>query len=443
MAYEIILGRDIPDREQFGLRGTILLGKHYVRMGQVETLSQPVYLDLHKAHVIFIAGKRGSGKSYALGVIAEGIQMLDDEEIRKRLSVIIFDTMGIYWTMKYPNHRDEPLFKDWGLEGKSIPIEIHTPFAFFKDWKEKGIPTDHPFAINAGELNPEDWNIAFELSFTDPVAVFIERVILTLLEQKGKEFSIDDILALVRADTKEERTVRNAAENRFLSAKRWGVFSPNATKIRDLAKPATVSVIDLSPYVTMPNGWRIKQLVLGIVAQKLFVERMITRRYEEFTAVESAAHYLLEEEKKVGEEMPLVWLLIDEAHEFLPKDARVGSTDALITLLREGRQPGIAMVMATQQPGKIHTDAMTQSDIILAHRLTAKIDTDALGALVQTYLRAGIDKELENLPRVPGTCLAMDDVNERIYPMRIRPRVSWHGGSAPGAVQVKKKIFEF
>jgi hypothetical protein len=37
----------------------------------------------------------------------------------------------------------------------------------------------------------------------------------------------------------------------------------------------------------------------------------------------------------------------------------------------------------------------------------------------------------------------MDDVNERIYPMRIRPRVSWHGGSAPGAVQVKKKIFEF
>jgi hypothetical protein len=49
MAYEIILGRDVPDREQFGLRGTILLGKHYVRMGQVETLSQPVYLDLHKA----------------------------------------------------------------------------------------------------------------------------------------------------------------------------------------------------------------------------------------------------------------------------------------------------------------------------------------------------------------------------------------------------------
>ncbi|MEK6822327.1 MAG: hypothetical protein AABY13_00740, partial [Nanoarchaeota archaeon] len=254
---------------------------------------------------------------------------------------------------------------------------------------------------------------------------------------------IDDILAVIRADTKEVPSVRNAAENRFLSVKSWGVFSPEATRVRDLAKPGVVSIIDLSPYVTLPNGWRIKSLVLGIVAQKLFVERMISRRYEEFGSVQSATHYLLEEEKQIGEKMPIVWLMIDEAHEFLPKDEKVGSSTALITLLREGRQPGIAMVMATQQPGKIHTDAMTQSDIILAHRLTAKIDTDALGALVQSYLRVGIDRELDNLPKLPGACLAMDDVNERIYPMRIRPRVSWHGGSAPTVVQIKKKIFEF
>ena len=90
--------------------------------------------------------------------------------------------------------------------------------------------------------------------------------------------------------------------------------------------------------------------------------------------------------------MPICWIMVDEAHEFLPNVGKTASSDALITLLREGRQPGIAMVMATQQPGKIHTDAMTQSDVILAHRLTAKIDTDALGALLQSYLRSGLDK---------------------------------------------------
>ena len=443
MAYEIILGRDAGEREKFGLQATILIGKHYVKMGQVTALSQPVYLDLNRAHVVFVAGKRGSGKSYSLGVIAEGISMLQDTEVKERLSVVLLDTMGIYWTMKYPNHKEEDMFKDWGLEGAGIPVEIHTPFGFFNDYKEKGIPTDHAFAINPGELTPEDWNTAFELSATDPIAVFIERIVLTLIETKGKSFEMDDVLEHIRNDVKELPNVRNAAENRFLAAKSWGVFSSQATPVKNLAKPGIISIIDLSPYVTMPNGWRIKALVLGIVTQKLFIERMIARRYEEFKSVESAAHYLLQEEKQVGEKMPIVWLLVDEAHEFLPRDEKVGSSTALITLLREGRQPGIAMVLATQQPGKIHTDAMTQSDIILAHRLTAKIDTDALGALVQSYLRVGIDKELDNLPRVPGACLAMDDVNERIYPMRVRPRVSWHGGGAPGAIQVKKKIFEF
>ena len=95
MAYEIILGRHPKDRDKYGLLGTVLLGKHYVKMGTVTTLSQPVYLDLNKAHVVFVAGKRGSGKSYTMGVIAEGISKLPPE-MRKKLSVIMLDTMGIY-----------------------------------------------------------------------------------------------------------------------------------------------------------------------------------------------------------------------------------------------------------------------------------------------------------------------------------------------------------
>jgi uncharacterized protein len=89
------------------------------------------------------------------------------------------------------------------------------------------------------------------------------------------------------------------------------------------------------------------------------------------------------------QEYPLVWLVIDEAHEFLPKDiSMLASSDPLITILREGRQPGISLILATQQPGKIHTDVLTQSDTVLSHRITAKIDTDALGTLMQSYMRS-------------------------------------------------------
>jgi hypothetical protein len=440
MAFEIILGRDEKDRQKFGTAGTILLGKHYVKMGQVTALSQPVFLDLNKAHVMFVAGKRGSGKSYTLGVIAEGIASLP-VEYRKKLSVIMLDTMGIYWTMKYPNHKDESLLKEWGFEGKGIDIVIYTPVGYYDKAKAQGIPTDKPFAIRPAELAPEDWFLTFELNENDPIAVFLERIILTL-KLEHDNYDMDDILEAIRKDTKEEPHVRNAAENRFIAAKEWGLFSKKATAIKDLAAPGQITVLDMSAYAVMPEGWKIKNLAIGLVAQKLFIERMIARKEEEFHSISSAVHYL-REDVHVETEMPIVWMLLDEAHEFLPFEGKTASTNALITLLREGRQPGIALVLATQQPGKIHTDAMTQSDIIVAHRLTAKIDTDALGSLLQSYLRTGLDKELDNLPRVSGAALALDDVNERMYPMRVRPRFSWHGGSAPGVIEEKKKVFEF
>jgi len=442
MVYEIILGREEKDQQTYGTAGTILLGKHYVKMGAITSLSQPVYLDLNKAHVVFVCGKRGSGKSYSLGVIAEGISQLP-QEYRSKLCVILLDTMGIYWTMKYANHKEENLLKEWNLEGKSIPVKIYTPFGFFKKWKEEGIPTDKPFALNPAELSPEDWNTTFELESNDPIAVFIERIILTL-KKSGKQYDIPDILALIEKDTSEEPHTKAAAKNRFISVQEWGLFSPNATPVKELAQSGQITILDLSAYAVMPNGWRIKHLALGIVCNKLFIERMKARKNEEYAQVHQAIHYLLEDhDEPKSEEMPICWIMVDEAHEFLPNIGKNASSDALITLLREGRQPGIALVLATQQPGKIHTDAMTQSDIILAHRLTAKIDTDALGALLQSYLRIGLDKELANLPRVAGACIAVDDVNERMYPMRIRPRFSWHGGGAPGLIEHKKEAFKF
>jgi len=141
--------------------------------------------------------------------------------------------------------------------------------------------------------------------------------------------------------------------------------------------------------------------------------------------------------------MPLVWLVIDEAHEFLPRDEKDANaaTQPLITIMREGRQPGISLMLASQQPGKIHTDVMTQSDIVLSHRITARMDVEALGLLTQSYMREGLTQAVDDLPRVKGAGVIFDDSNEKLYPMRVRPRFTWHGGEAPSAVKIKKKEF--
>jgi uncharacterized protein len=435
--YDIVIGRDEDEKKKYGLKGTVLIGKQYVRMGQSVSLANNIYLDIARSHVFFVCGKRGSGKSYTLGSIAEGLADIDPQ-IAQNISLIILDTMGIYWTMKYPNKKDEDLLRSWNLEPKSLPVKIYTPVGYYTQFKEKGIPTDAPFAIKPTELSATDWCMAFSVEPYSAVGTLISRVIYEL-QTAGTSYSLDDIIQAI-SRTSFDSVTQSAAQNLFFTAQNWGLFDSQATPLAELARGGQVTILDISCYATSPGGWSIKQLATAIVAQKLFIQRMISRKNEEYAEVHSTMNYFSETATQKREE-PLVWLIIDEAHEFLPKDTTVASSEPLITILREGRQPGISLILATQQPGKIHTDVLTQADTVFAHRITAKLDTDALAMLSQSYMRAGIISEMDTLPRVKGAGVIFDDTNEKLFSMRIRPRFTWHGGSSPVAIPSEKKYF--
>jgi len=437
--YDIVIGRNEKDRKKFGTDGTILIGKHYVKMGRTSSLANKIFLDMIRSHVVFVCGKRGSGKSYTMGVIAEGAADLP-KEIKQNISIIMLDTMGIYWTMKYPNKKDKDLLDDWVLEGKGLDVKIYTPTGYYSDYKKKGIPTDAPFSVKPSELDADDWNITFGINPHEPIGVLIERVIYEL-KDSGKEYDIDDVIKAINNDKDADNAVKDAAKNQFLNAKNWGVFDKKGTPLKELARGGQVTVLDVSCYATMPGSWNIKNLVIGLVSEKLFIERMVARKNEEYQEIHKSVNYF-GDEQAAKQEFPLVWLVIDEAHEFLPLKGKTMATDPLVTILREGRQPGISLILATQQPGKIHTDVMTQSDTVISHRITARIDTEALGMLMQSYMREGLDVQLDNLPRLKGAAIIFDDTNEKMYPMRIRPRLTWHGGEAPSALHKKEDLFE-
>ncbi len=433
---DIIIGRNQSDRKKFGEKGTVLIGKHYIKMGRDHTLSNNILMDIAGAHVVFICGKRGGGKSYTMGVIAEGMADLP-HEIKQNLSIILLDTMGIYWTMKYPNKEDADLLRDWKLEPKPLDVQIFTPTGYYNKFKKQGIPTDYPFSIKPSELSADNWCMTLGVKQTSDVGVLISDVINNLKEDVG-DYSMDDILKKIK-DSEYTNLTKGNAKNLFLNTKPWGLFNEDGTKLSELIRPGQITVLDVSCYATVPNSWNIKNLVIGLVAEKLFIQRMIARKTEEFNEIDRQMNFFGSEDKE-KKDTPLVWLVIDEAHEFLPVKGKTLATDPLVTVMREGRQPGISLILATQQPGKIHTDVMTQSDIVISHRITAKMDTDALGMLMQSYMRKGLTEELDNLPRVKGAAIIFDDTNEKMYPMRIRPRFTWHGGAAPNAVHKKKDI---
>ena len=434
MPFDVIVGRNESDKKAFGKRGLAFIGKSFVTMGNYTSLSNPIYMDVARSHVILIAGKRGSGKSYTIGTIAEALADLGREE-SGNISPLIFDTMGIFWTMKYKNKKDSGLLAEWGLEEKNIPMNVFAPFGYYQEYRDKGVDVDREFAIKLSELDSSDWVGLFELKFTDPIAVLIESVI-SELKNKKKSFGFKDIQDMVGRAENVSQEVKNSVSALFDAADTWKIFDEEkGTSIRDLIKAGETTVIDLSMYASL-GAFNVRALIIGIVSKKLFNERMAARKEEEIIAVQHGADYARYEIKR---DMPLVWIFIDEAHEFLPNEGTTPATNALVQLLREGRQPGISIVLATQQPGKIHTDAITQSDIVISHRVTAKLDTQALNDITQSYLYESISSKLNNLPRLNGSAIILDDNSERIYSMRVRPRFTWHGGEAPASI---KKIDE-
>ncbi|MBU2617012.1 MAG: DUF87 domain-containing protein [Nanoarchaeota archaeon] len=436
MAYDIVIGRTAADKKDFGDRGLVFIGKSYVQMGRYTSLSNRILMDIARSHVVLVSGKRGSGKSYTLGVIAEELSNLP-KEVSQNIGSLIFDTMGIYWTMKFRNEKDKELLRDWDLKSKNLPVRVFVPFGYYDDYTEKRIPVDESFALDVSEINVEDWILTFGLDITNPISILIQRVVSSLKDSEG--FDISDIIRRLKSEEGTSTETRNAAVGLFEAADTWGIFADNetkATQVSDLVSGGTTTVLDLSVYNSV-GSFNIRALVISLISKKIFNQRMDSRKKEEVQSVSRGLDLLSGGERK---DWPLTWIFIDEAHEFLPLEGKTAATDALIQLLREGRQPGISLVLATQQPGQIHKDVMTQSDIVISHRVTSKPDVEALNYIMQSYVLESVKKQMDDLPSEKGSAIILDDNSERIYPARIKPRFTWHGGEAPTAIEKRKGI---
>lgn len=437
MPYDIIIGRDAADKEAFADRGLAYLGKGYVRMGTYTSLSNKLWMDIARSHVILIAGKRGTGKSYSIAAIAEELSCLPEENA-KNIASLIFDTMGIFWTMKYPNEKEHDLLASWDLKAKPLPVRVFVPVGKAAAYRAKSIPVDATFALNPRELAADDWLTLFNIDIASLPGVLITRAITGLIEPQIP-FVLNDIIHALRNDQEAKEETKEIAVSLFTAAQSWGIFATGdeGTKVSDLLTPGTTTVLDISVY-SSTAVFNIRALVISLLSRKIFQHRMDARKQEEREAIQHGQEYLSQSGKH--RQQPLVWLFLDEAHEFLPREEKTPATDALVQLLREGRQPGISLVMATQQPGQIHRDAMSQSDIIIAHRVTSKADLAALNEIMQTYAVESIRQHMDSLPALKGAAIVLDDNSERIYPMRVRPRFTWHGGESPVSIKAEMKL---
>ncbi|MCD6547638.1 MAG: ATP-binding protein [Nanoarchaeota archaeon] len=438
MATEIVIGRTQSDFEKYGTEGTIFIGKQYIKMGDIMSLANKVLLDVVRPHVILVAGKRGEGKSYTLAQIAEGMAFFLPKEISQNIALLFLDTMGIFWTMKFPNYRDEALLHKWGLEPKGLKnVKLFVPGGKFDELKEKGIPVDEKFYLTTSEIEPLEWCFTFGIKPTDAEGILITRVVSNL-RKSGELFDIDDIVNKIKEDKEADEKTKASAITRFESVKDWGLFAKKGTELLDILQGGIASVLDISIYTHIYGAFSIRDLVIALFSKKILEQREAARKIEEKEEVERGYAYFGKREIK-KKKVPLVWIFIDEVHEFLPLQGKTLATGPLLQIIREGRQPGISLVVATQQPGKMNTDVLSQCDIVISHRVTSKMDIEALNSIMQSFMTQTLAQALDELPRVKGCALILDQNQERVYRVQMRPRFSWHGGETPTAIPPKPK----
>ena len=138
--FDIVIGRNKSDFDKYGTKGTILLGKHYVKMGQVTSLSNKVFLDVTRSHVMFVCGKRGGGKCLhgdTLIALSDGSQVpIKDLEKSDKEIISLKNNLKID-SMQKDEFFKRTVDKLYLLElrsGKKIKITAEHPLLTVKGW---------------------------------------------------------------------------------------------------------------------------------------------------------------------------------------------------------------------------------------------------------------------------------------------------------------------
>jgi hypothetical protein len=182
-----------------------------------------VALDLNRPHAALVVGKRGSGKSYTLGVLAEELARCPG------IAPVIVDPMGAFTTLANADKRIEATVES--------------------------APT-----ICAGALSPRSWCGLFNL---DPAGA-----VGSLLWQAASATARLDAMETFLEEATVDDATRRAARNHLALAREWGIFGDEGLTAGHLCSP-DVTILDCSGLADTPMN-----AVCRAVAETLYRARI-------------------------------------------------------------------------------------------------------------------------------------------------------------------------
>ncbi|TXT54936.1 MAG: hypothetical protein BAJATHORv1_50189 [Candidatus Thorarchaeota archaeon] len=428
----VVVGRSQSFHKKYGPVGLGMLGAISETSDDILTslVGTPVKLDLVSPHVMFVAGKRGSGKSYTLGIIAEELA-LAMERSQIEVAGVLIDTVDVFRQMVEPNVDQEDLLEKWGLDDRGFPVAVYIPrrtYAGLPDEVKKKARL-YPLAISPRELSDSDWGYVLEKG--GQLSTTMENLIGDIIDslrhgytleegtrQEGiRDFSINDMIRVIESNPAIQdlykASTQTAMIQRLRRANRLGIFHPGGTSAQDLAIGGQITVIDVAPLGS--DAESVLAILTNILCRQVLTYRMTWT----------------DDGTSAREELPPTWLIVDEAHTLVPRTGNTPAKEAIISYAKLGRRFGCSLVLCTQQPSAVADDAISQSDIILSHSLSHDNDIRALQQRAPAVMPEQFKDKvfISSLPR--GVALLFDQTteNKRGFIFKVRPRLSKHGGT--------------
>lgn len=407
-----------------------LIGKVIEQASSNSLLDYSAWLDLTFPHVVGIFGSRGSGKSFDLGVIAEGacrVGPVTDVPAPTH-AIILFDVQDQFWTLGIAPSSGLPedkmqlhLLQQWGLDVAAV--------SNMRLWATEGYKTPlqnvGQLHLSPSQLTPDDWLAFLELDRFSSTG----QTLLTLLQAHPTD--TPDVLAQRCVPSQ----LLGAFQNSTIEAVRWRLESfanlhlvtATGVSLEEFLVPGAISLI-----LMRQLSDSLRTLIVGVLT-RLSADKMSylhqQRRVARRTRQQDLATNLPDR----------LTIILDEAHVLVPSGNKTAASDPIIDYVKRGRDAGLSLIFATQQPSAIDPSLMSQVDITLTHYLGFDSDISAAIARMPTLSAVTFDIGANRgltLPSVirslsAGECVVADAAYGRAFLVAIRPRVTAHGGNTP------------
>jgi hypothetical protein len=413
-------------------KAAILLGKLAEQTNSKNRYNWAVWLDATFPHVGLIAGKRGSGKSYDLGIIAEGLCAPDSQIAfgTQSFAMVLFDTQNQFWTLRKSGDQlpapELALLKPWSLS----PVPLAPPTVFRPRGTAELASFEVEFGIRPTDLEPDDWTALCGLERYTAMGQCLRTAIAAMSGQWAVPNLLDWLGSGGASGSFPQNTV-DAVLWRLAAVEDSQLFDPSAEDIAArLGRPGAKSVIELADLDDAT-----KSVVVAVVMRRLMKWAAPAQRRRKLAAISG-------DDLPSNEDVaPRIWVLIDEAHLVCPAGAETAARPIIVDYVKRGRDAGLSLVLATQQPSALDTGAISQNDLVFIHKLTIDPDISAATARMPARPPTSVTKlpratELRGVDEIArsldaGQALLADSESSRAFIMQSRPRVSPHGGGEP------------